>query len=152
MIHFKVLLAKLAQLQRQAERDSTQERISQRIDRSIKAFLRDHTVLCRREDAMLLLEEIDAVLDESLEADQVRLQLQQLRREHDLTEPKPGMVEDLPKFTDGLQRVRYSAVNAVQEEIVDLTAAAQRSAPPTDGTPKIETEREVPSPSTPVTA
>lgn len=150
--NFKVLLAKLAQLQRQAERDSTQERISQRIDRSIKAFLRDHAVSCRREDAMLLLEEIDAVLDESLEADQVRLQLQQLRREHDLTEPKPGMVEDLPKFTDGLRRVRYSAVNAVQEEIIDLPAVAQRSAPPTDGTPKIETEREVPSPSTPVRA
>jgi hypothetical protein len=127
--NFKVLLARLAQLQRQAERDSKQERISQRLDRSIKAFLRDHTVSCCREDAMFLLEEFDAVLDESLEADQVRLQLQQLRREHDLTEPKPGMVEDLPKSTDGLQRVRYSAANAVQEKSVDLTAAAQRPAP-----------------------
>lgn len=133
--NFKALLAKLAQLQRQAERDSTQERISQRIDRSIKAFLRDHTVTSRREDAMLLLEEIDAVLDESLEADQVRLQLQQLRREHDLTEPKAGMVEDLPKFTEGLRRVRYSAVNAVQNEVIDLSQQA-KSLPdsPTAGT------------------
>jgi predicted ATP-dependent endonuclease of OLD family len=64
--NFKVLLARLAQLQRQAERDSTQERISQRIDRSIKAFLRHHTVSCRREDAMLLLEEIDASLTRAL--------------------------------------------------------------------------------------
>jgi len=123
--NFKVLLAKLAHLQRQAERDSTQERISQRIDRSIKAFLRDHAASSRREDAMILLEEIDAVLDDSMEADQVRLQLQQLRREHDLTEPKAGIVENFPKFNDGLRRVRYSAVNAVQQETVNLTAPAQ---------------------------
>jgi energy-coupling factor transporter ATP-binding protein EcfA2 len=128
--NFKILLARLAHLQRQAERDSMQERISQRIDRSIKAFLRDHTVSSRREDAMLLLEEIDAVLDDSLEADQVRLQLQQLRREHDLTEPKPGMVEELPKFTDGLRRVRYSAVNAVQQEAVEVATHASPQTPP----------------------
>ena len=149
--NFKILLARLAQLQRQAERDSTQERISQRIDRSIKAFLRDHTVSCRREDAMILLEEIDAVLDESLEADQVRLQLQQLRREHDLTEPKSGMVEDLSKFTDGLRRVRYSAVNAVQEETVNLPAAAQRLAPSKDGASDTATkiEESIPSAAAP---
>jgi predicted ATPase len=133
--NFKVLLARLAHLQRQAERDSMQERISQRIDRSIKAFLRDHTVSSRREDAMLLLEEIDAVLDESLEADQVRMQLQQLRRQHDLTEPKPGLVEDLPKFTDGLRRVRYSAVNAVQHEAVEPPTPSNLQSPSTDGTP-----------------
>jgi hypothetical protein len=49
-------------------------------------------------------------------------------------------VEDLPKFTDGLQRVRYSAVNAVQEETVDLAAAAQRIAPSKDGASDAETE------------
>ena len=138
--NFKVLLARLAHLQRQAERDSMQERISQRIDRSIKAFLRDHAASSRREDAMLLLEEIDAVLDDSLEADQVRLQLQQLRREHDLTEPKPGMVEDLQKFTDGLRRVRYSAVNAVQQEAVEVAAPPTPQLPSAEVAPKDQSE------------
>lgn len=128
--NFKALIAKLAQLQRQAERDSRQERISQRIDRSIKAFLRDHAVSSRREDAMLLLEEVDAVLDESLEADQVRLQLQQLRRTHDLTEPKEGSVEDLPGFAAGLSQIRYSAINAVQEEPLNLSSVTSPSSTP----------------------
>jgi hypothetical protein len=123
----------IAQLQRQAERDSRQERISQRIDRSIKAFLRDHANSSRREDAMLLLEEVDAVLDESLEADQVRLELQQLRRTHDLTEPKEGIVEDLAGFAAGLSRIRYSAINAVQEEPLDLSSVVSPLTAPADG-------------------
>jgi predicted ATPase len=117
-----LLLAKLAHLQRQAERDSAQERISQRIDRSIKAFLRDHPAACRREDAILLLEEIESVLDDSMEADQVRLRLQVLRREHDLAEPKPGIIENLATFAEGLRRVRYSAINAVQVQPIDVLA------------------------------
>jgi hypothetical protein len=139
--NFGVLLAKLAHLQRQAERDSTQERISQRIDRSVKAFLRDHPASSRREDAMILMEEIEAVLDDSAEADQVRLQLQKLRREHDLTEPKPGMVENLLAFADGLRSVRYAAVNAVQEEVVDLTAPAEQHTPSPDSVAKSQTDK-----------
>jgi len=138
--NFRALMAKLAQLQRKAERDSTQERISQRIDRSIKAFLRDHPASCRREDAMILMEEIDAVLDDSMEADEVRLQLQRLRREHDLTEPKPGAVEDFAAFAQGLGDVRYSAVNAVQQEVVDLSAPKQPVPAQTDTDATAETE------------
>jgi predicted ATPase len=138
--NFRALMAKLAQLQRQAERDSTQERISQRLDRSIKAFLRDHHASCRREDAMILMEEIDAVLDDSMEADEVRLQLQRLRREHDLTEPKPGVVEDFAAFAQGLGDVRYSAVNAVQQEVVELTAPTQSAPPQTDADETAEAE------------
>lgn len=120
-----LLLAKLAHLQRQAERDSAQERISQRIDREIKAFLRDHPAASRREDAILLLEDIESVLDDSFEADQVRLRLQVLRREHDLTQPKPGIVENLTDFADGLRCLRYSAVNAVQEQTPEVPAETQ---------------------------
>ena len=134
--NFRALMANLAQLQRKAERDSTQERISQRIDRSIKAFLRDHPASCRREDAMILMEEIDAVLDDSMEADEARLQLLRLRREHDLTEPKPGLVEDFPAFAQGLGDVRYSAVNAIQQEVVDLNSPLQSVSAPTDSDAK----------------
>jgi hypothetical protein len=122
-----LLLAKIAHLQRQAERESAQERISQRIDREIKAFLRDHPAASRREDAILLLEEIESVLDDSLEADQVRSRLQVLRREHDLTEPKAGLVENLTEFAHGLLCLRYSAVNAVQEQTVEVPADVEET-------------------------
>ena len=123
--NFRALTAKLAHLQRKAERDLTQERISERIHRSVKAFLSDHSASCRREDAMILMEEIDAVLDASMEADEVRLQLQKLRRDHDLREPTPGMVENFAAFAENLGKVRYSAVNAVQQELLDLTTPLQ---------------------------
>jgi len=119
--NFEALLARLTQLQRMAERDGMQERISQRVDRTIKAFLRDHTTSCRREDAIILIEEIEAVLDDSLEGDEVRLQLQKLRRAHDLTEPKPGMIEEYAAFSEELRQVRYAAVNAVQQDLMNNT-------------------------------
>lgn len=116
------LIARLALMQRKAERDTAQERISRRIDRSIKSFLRDHPVVSKREDAILLLEELEAVLDNSMESDEVKTSLQKLRRKHDLLEPKPGVVGDLSVFANDLRAVRYSAVNAVQETLGEAVA------------------------------
>jgi hypothetical protein len=99
----------VAKLQRGAERDSSRERISHRVERAVKAFERDHATAASRDDALVLLEEIDGVLDDTLEGDEVRLQLQKLRRDHDLNGPKAGALAE-----DGLRRVRYSAVNATQ--------------------------------------
>jgi predicted ATPase len=130
----QILLARLAHLQRQAERDSRQERISQRIDRTIKAFLRDHPTASLRENAILLLEDIEGVLDDSLEADAVLMQLQQLRREHDLAEPKAGALERFEDFASGLKTVRYSAVNAVQQApLTELGRAESQVLPPAKG-------------------
>jgi hypothetical protein len=126
-----VLLAQLAAMQRKAERETTQERITRRIDRSIKSFLRDHPHSTRREDAIVLLEEIESILDDSLEADQVRLKLQALRRDHDLNEPKPGHVENFSRFAEDLDKVRYAPVNAVQQEVPDLTQTTELQSLPT---------------------
>jgi predicted ATPase len=128
-----VVLAKLALLQRQAERETDQERISSRIDRAIKAFLRDHVSASRREDVLLLLEEIEAVLDDSLEGDAVRMELQKVRREHDLSEPKPGNVENWEGLKSALQRIRYSAINAVQQEPLPVITELKNGMSAADG-------------------
>ena len=121
--NFGVLLRRLAEMQRRAERDTSQERISRRIDRAIKSFLNDHTAQAKREEAILLLEDIESALDDSEEADAVRIAIQKLKRDHDLAEPKPGTVEDFQGFATTLGLVRYAARNSVQTNIVDLSQA-----------------------------
>ncbi len=132
--NFGVLLRKLAEMQRKAERDTSQDRISRRIDRSIKSFLNDHDSSAKREEAILLLEDIESALDDSEEADIVRTALQKLKRDHDLAEPKPGNIDNYESFTAALSSARYAARNAVQAEVVDLsqTVAVQqpKSSPP----------------------
>lgn len=119
--NFAVLIRRLSEMQRKAERETSQERISRKVDRVIKSFRSDHPTSAKREEAILLLEEVESALDDSSEADTVRLELQKLRRDYDLTEPKPGAVERFSVFSQALGCVRYSALNAVQHEAVDLS-------------------------------
>lgn len=125
--NFGILIRKLAEMQRKAERETSQERISRKIDRVIKSFRSDHPLSSKREEAILLLEEIESTLDDSNEADEVRLALQKLKRDYDLTEPKPGVVEKFVEFSNALGCVRYSARNAVQHEAIDLTSAGEKT-------------------------
>lgn len=85
-----------------------------------------HPVSAKREEAILLLEEIESALDDSSEADTVRLELQKLKRDYDLSEPKPGLVERFVDFSHAVGCVRYAALNAVQEEPVDLSMSNQQ--------------------------
>lgn len=116
-----VLIRRLAEMQRRVERESSQERISRKIDRVIKSFLADHSFSAKREEAILLLEDVDSALDDSAEADAVQNELQKLKREFDLNEPKPGLVERFAEFAAALGVVKYSARNIVQQEAIDLS-------------------------------
>lgn len=89
-------------MQRKAERETSQERISRKVDRVIESFRSDHPTSAKREEAILLLEEVESALDDSSEADTVRLELQKLRRDYDLSEPKPGLVERFSDFSHSL--------------------------------------------------
>ena len=146
--NFGVLIRRLAEMQRKAERETSQERISRKIDRVIKSFRTDHSSSAKREEAILLLEEVESALDDTTEADHVRLELHKLRRDFDLAEPKPGLVERFAEFSSALGFVRYSARNAVQQESIDLSQARQKAdvvstddspAPTGDGVPSPET-------------
>jgi hypothetical protein len=126
--NFGLLIRRLAEMQRRVERESSQERISRKIDRVIKSFRTDHPVSAKREEAILLLEDVESALDDSAEADLVRSELQKLKREFDLGEPKPGLVERFPEFLTALGIVKYSARNTVQQDAIDLSAAVAPAA------------------------
>jgi predicted ATPase len=119
--NMKVLFRRLSQMQREAERELTSERVSQRIDRAKRSFLRDHPSLAKREEAVLLIEEIEAALDDSGESDQVRAELQKLRRDFNLQADVIRPIDDYDKFKEAIERVKYSGRLATQVPDLDET-------------------------------
>ena len=113
--NMKALFKKLRQMQRDAERELTTERVSRRVERAKQSFLQDHPDEARREHAFVLLEEIEASLDNSQESDHIRAEISGLRRdfkvEDDVTEPVPNYGQ----FKDRLDKLKYAGRLATQE-------------------------------------
>jgi predicted ATPase len=105
--NLRLLFRQLRRMQRDAERELTGDRVSRRVDRAKNSFLRDHPEEAKREHALVLLEEIEAALDGSLESDEVLIGLQRLRRDFhldvDVTEP----IQEYSRFRDRLDSIKY---------------------------------------------
>jgi len=113
----KILFRRLNAMSRSAEREQSNDRVSQRVDRAKKSFLQDHPSSASREQAHVLFEDMLAALDpDSLESDSVRLAIQQARREHSIEVNMTDPVEDFPKFRETLQSIRYAAKQATQDK------------------------------------
>lgn len=109
------LFRRLKEMQRNAERDLTAERVSSRFGRARSSFFADHPSSAKREHVVVLFEEIDGLLDDSEESDAIKTAIQSLRREFKIDE---GLTEDVPdysRFRDALDGVRYAARLANQE-------------------------------------
>ena len=113
----KILFRRLNAMSRSAEREQSNDRVSQRVDRAKKSFLQDHPSSASREQAHVLFEDMLAALDpDSLESDSVRLAIQQARREHSIEVNMTDPVEDFPKFRETLQSIRYASKQATQDK------------------------------------
>lgn len=117
---------------REARRTEQERRWSNRVSRTIDAFLKDYPTTTKRERGKILTEEIEASLDNSLEGDHVRMRILELRRDfkldRDLTEP----IERYEEFRDRVVSLRYGERFAKQYLHGDRTdARAQRA--DTDG-------------------
>jgi predicted ATPase len=133
--NMRVLFKHLAQIQRAAERETTVERVSQRVNRAKASFLRDYPTQARRERALLLIEEIETVLDDSNESDYIKAGLQKLRRDFHLDDKVTLPVDDYPAFKDALERVRYTARIATQSPDTDLGIGSGSTDEPSTETP-----------------
>ena len=65
----------------------------------------------------MLFEDIETVLDDTIEGDHVRLGLQELRREFSLAEDSGSPLSAFELFTDRLRQVRYASRLATQEDV-----------------------------------
>lgn len=126
-VNFGSLLAQLAARQRASEREGVEERITARVERAINNFLRDYPNGCKREDAAILFEDIESVLDDSKEGDQVRVGLQDLRRRFSLSQEIASPIAEYSDFVSGLTMVRYAPKNLTQDPVdeVQMTTGRQ---------------------------
>ena len=110
----KALFAELTKRQRKAERENNVERVSRKIERLKNSFNKDHEAAAKREDVSILLEDIEAVLDNSIESDAIRIMIQQIQREFKIYEDMELPVENFLELKQRLEQLRYAATLATQ--------------------------------------
>ena len=114
--NFQILFSKLNFMRRDAEREARSERVSYRVDRAKKSFVLDHPVQATKEQAVVLLEEIEAVLDTSQESDEIRAEIQSVRRDFNLDIGLKEEIRNLDDFKERLDRLKYAGRIAVQDK------------------------------------
>lgn len=114
--NFGLLLSKLAEKQRVAERAETVERISSRINRAKRDFMRTHEKQARNEDVLDFIEEISGQLDLSPEAEEIRAETRRWLTQFGLVEDPRALVHDLPGLFRAMDGLAYQATRGAQCE------------------------------------
>ncbi|GIM98055.1 AAA family ATPase [Paractinoplanes toevensis] len=110
--NFRTLLTALARGQRDAERAENVEKISSRINRIKRDFVRTRRGSARREDVMNLIEEISSQLDSSREAEDLRRQMRRWEEDFALLVDPREPVDDFDALIKAIQSLAYRAVRA----------------------------------------
>ena len=112
----KALLRRLNRMQRRAMLERTAEQVSKRFERERNKFIQDHPERATREDVGMFLEAAEDLLDNSLEGDKIRTELNELRREFGLETDVTLLVEDYDALRERLVGIRYAPLRAVQDK------------------------------------
>jgi energy-coupling factor transporter ATP-binding protein EcfA2 len=108
--NFRTLLAVLARAQRSAERAENVEKISSRINRIKRDFVRTRPSTARREDVLNLIEEISSQLDTSREAEEIRAEMRRWNEDFDLLSEPREPVDDFAGLLKAIQSLAYRAL------------------------------------------
>ncbi|MEV7863727.1 AAA family ATPase [Streptomyces hirsutus] len=114
--NFRALFRELNSRQRRATREITSEKTRSKIKRLKRSFLLDHPAGATRADATLLLEDVDAVLDDSVDAEDLRSEIRRVRRRFELDDSPNEAISEFDAFRDELETLVYREVNEAQEE------------------------------------
>ena len=143
--NFTRLLTDIAMLMRQANRKEEDQRLNNRLNRAIKGFLSDHPTPTTRECGRLLIEEVQASVDDSPVGDRVKLTGERLRRDFHLDEDLTKPIERYDEFLEQVQALRYDERFALRDP-EPLGTDQQQPEPPADGTTGAETTQPVSAP------
>lgn len=105
---FTLFSERISRMQRKAVQERRQEGASQRITRLRKAFFQDNPDTSTKEEAALLIEDIDNALDSSDQSDTIRLLLDTTRRKFKLNDDQLDQLDDFDDFKDHIERIQYS--------------------------------------------
>jgi hypothetical protein len=121
----KALFRDINEMRRAATKDAGRATVGRRVEREKRRFVGDHPEAATREEAAQFLAELSAVLDETAESDDVRLEINKLRRHFVLDQDLHKQVDDYPRFKTDLDRVRYAHELAqLPDDQVGATAGA----------------------------
>jgi hypothetical protein len=108
-----LILAELAKRLRRAEQQERDRRLNNRLQRAITGFLSDYPTPTTRERGRLLIEEVQATVEDSEEGDRVRLQTEKLRRDFELDE---NLTEPINHFAEELALLVLRDAHAVPDQ------------------------------------
>jgi hypothetical protein len=129
--NMKILFRHLDKIRREAERELASERVTHKINRLKNSFIQDHPMTAKREEAHVLLENMDAALDEGPESDAVRITIMNLRRNFEIDDDMIQPIKNYNEFKEGLEQIKYAGRHATQEPSIDETdRASETVAPP----------------------
>jgi predicted ATPase len=136
--NFKVLFRRINKMQRDAEREQSSERISDKVERLKRAFIQDHPAGALREHAHILFDDIDASLDDGIESDAIKNSLGRLRKDFEIDSEITHPINEYENFKTRLAAIQYAGLMAVQEESLKEISPANpnTSASSTASTPE----------------
>lgn len=108
--NFTLLMSALARRQRLAVRAEAVDKISSRINRTKRQFLRTQRGAARREDVLALIEEISDQLDNSADAEDLRATMRRWRERFHLEDDPRALVEDYPGLVKAIESLAYQAI------------------------------------------
>lgn len=111
---FATLFRHLTTMQRQAERERDTRTIVRRVEREKSRFLRDH-LAPTRSDLKILLERIEAVVDEEEEGERLLNSIRGIRRDFRLNQDLSQPIQDIGELKSRLQTLQYDELRASQD-------------------------------------
>ena len=126
--NFKILFKKLNFMQRSAQKRLTKEMLKQKIKRLNNSFIVLHPISAKREDGVILLDEIEDVIKSNIENESpqeieaIQNAIENLRRHYKLDVEMNKTIEDYTEFKMGLERINNAGLLASQEETVEAQA------------------------------
>ena len=105
--NFGPLLSSLARLLRLANQREEERRLNNNLDRTIAAFLDDYPTPTTREHARLLIEKLQASVEDSPDGDRVSLEASKLLREFDLEENLNEPIDRYKEFCERVKALQY---------------------------------------------
>lgn len=113
---FVALFSHLTAMQRRAERERERESISARVDREVNLFLRDLLARATKADVVILLERVEALIDNSIEGDSLLMSSRRIIDEFELNGDLSEEIDDRDALADQLEALKYAEVLASQPE------------------------------------
>jgi energy-coupling factor transporter ATP-binding protein EcfA2 len=113
--NFRLLLGEISRLMRQANQEEQERRHNDRLKRTVSSFLSDYPTPTTRERGRLLIEDIQASVDDSETGDLVKVKTEKLRREFELDENLASPIDRFEDFRTRIAALQYEERFANQE-------------------------------------